>query len=1490
MFDSNDPRLTAYVLGELDDASRVELEAELAGSPELRRGVEEIRQAAQLLRETLHGEPAASLTEGQRQAIRDASRREAAAEVAVPSAVSGSSASTNILGDAPDSSISAPTASNAPWLRTVAAIAALLLVGVAGVAGWRIWSDRDSLDGEGVVAMNSDSSAPAHQSAPPQPTTPWGELASPETATAPESGASPHRRLSRDAGETASERRLEKLDAEMPLTDDQNLPASSESGLARDFDAAGRGAVRKWYGSEVPRADDFFAQGNVAAGLGGAAPPGGSGAFGAEPPRNLDESAGRGEAGGGFAGRRRSGLALGPGSGNEGEPARVASNFENSDGDGVDMEFSDFAPPASNTPATRAAQPPGPRGIAARSMLPPPAAEPAPVVNDAIPADAVSPPDAPSASETASPRPVAAAQDLAPVPAPAQRPAAAPESELRLADVRATTEDLEERLSRRRSPLVAKKPEDAPGDGTSGLGQVEQTVRESSEGGERGEQAQQGGQQQGQQADRQKAGENAEGLRKSEVAGDKDAAKQSDKKQGGNQARTWRRVKAVPNASRLMIGDRDELPLQGMQANVTIDGFRARVLLDLYFYNDRGQQLEGEFKLRLPNEGSLYYFAFGESSFEYRPMVDQLATRGFLTPELIRASGTGPEEILRARSETWTKVKEARIVPREKAAHAYSETVRRRVDPALVEWSGAGVFNSRVFPLMPGKLHRVVVGYDVNLTQDGDALTHALDLPEDLSQVHVDVNVAAVPGAEAQVTPAARPFLASGRAYYHLEGPWSEPLRVRITSPETLVLHGKDSQENRFFATRVAPQLDPQEAGAGSPHAVFLVDTSLSANPDKFNVWLKLLEATLTKNRDTMRQFAVLFFNVESHWWKEKYVANNQENVQDLLNYCNTLALEGATDLRQALAEATSPTWDEDHKPASQPDLFLLSDGAVTWGEQNLHMLAQTLRSGTGGTLFAFQTGLSGTAVGVLEHLARESGGAVFSVAHEQEVDTAATAHRQRPWRLIDVAVPGGNDLLVAGRPKSIYPGQSLLLVGRGQPGNEVVLRVGRGDEEETIRIALGEAVESEAVARLYGQVAVGQLEDLGTAVEDVAVAYARHFRVTGQTCSLLMLESDADYQRFNIRPEDDAFVVKSSAASEVVANKLDELGDSLTDPKKAFEQWLAKMENAPGVRFRLSTAMKLAFERLPATAIDVEPSRLVCKSRSRDDLTKKFFQQLEAGQFDYDAISAEAARRLEAQGPADALKAISNLIENSPGDPVLARDVAFSAMEWGLGGQAYWLLRRVADSRPYEPQIYQALAQCAAEMGNADLAIVYYEVALGGQWHERYQDVHRVAGVEYLHLLRRIDRGDLSSHLADYAKARLDSLVNKFEVDQADLVITLMWNTDRTDVDLHVLEPSGEECFYKNRNTRAGGEITRDVTEGYGPEMYVMKNAPHGKYVVRANYYGSDANRTQARTKVYVTVFEDFGGRKERVLRKTVALSRDKELRDVAEVFIEKQ
>jgi len=968
------------------------------------------------------------------------------------------------------------------------------------------------------------------------------------------------------------------------------------------------------------------------------------------------------------------------------------------------------------------------------------------------------------------------------------------------------------------------------------------------------------------------------------------AKRQLAKRKNEAKKSTWVRSQATPNASQLMIGDHDGLPLEGMQVNVLVDGFRARVLLDLYYFNNRGNRLEGNFKLRLPNEASLYYFAFGQSAYEYRPMVDQLASKGFLSGDLIRAASLNPSGILKSRAGSWTDVKEARVVPREKAAHAYNETVRRRVDPALVEWSGAGVFNARVFPLMPNKLHRVVVGYDVNLQQVGDDLVYALDLPADQGECVVDLNVSALPGVTAEVTPGARPFMSGGRAYYNFKDPANQAINVRFKNAGAMLLTGADEGAGEFFVSRLTPSLPDDETTASSSRAVFLVDTSLSSRPEKFNVWLDMLRAVLTENRDSIEEFAVLFFNIESHWWQDGYRKNDAATVDQLLADCHALSLEGATDVRQALQKAVAPEWAgvsaKDNLP--RPDLFLLSDGAVTWGEMNVHRLGQTLREANSGPLFAYQSGMTGTAVGTLEHLARETGGAVFSVIDQSEVQQVARAHRQRPWQLIDVALPGGSDVLVAGRPKFIYPGQSLLVAGRGRPDAEATLRIQRGDQQRVVEVNIDRSLDSALAPRVYGQVSVGQLEDLGSQVEDVAIAYSRHFRVTGQTCSLLMLESEADYQRFNIKPEEDALLVRTTSSSELIAAKLDELTERLGDPKAALTDWLDKLERTPGLHFKTPTALRFAIDRLPAEAFEIDAAPLVGSRAGKADTPSEFAQLLESGKLDYDAVTRRAAARLDQDGAADALRTLSSLIENNPGDPVLTRDVAFSALEWGLGGQAYHLLKRVADLRPFEPQTYQAMSLCLAKTGNADLAMVYYEIALNATWHNRYLDVKKIVGVEYVDLLRRIERDDVPSFAREYAVARLESMRRRASVDKADLVITMMWNTDRTDVDLHVIEPTGEECYYEHPRTKLGGRVTRDVTQGFGPEMYTLPEAKAGEYRVLANYFGSDANRTNVRSKVYVTIYRNYGDPKRQfVEKKTVTLSDQKEKRELATVNI---
>ena len=942
---------------------------------------------------------------------------------------------------------------------------------------------------------------------------------------------------------------------------------------------------------------------------------------------------------------------------------------------------------------------------------------------------------------------------------------------------------------------------------------------------------------------------------------------------------TWKRSQLVPNTSRLMVGDREELALRGMQTHVTIDGFRARVVTDYLFANHLGRPLEGTFQLRLPEEASPYFFAFGATRFEARTEWSQ--------PMVIATSDAGatalPSQIMAERQESWLAPKEARMVPREKAAHAYGDVVRQRVDPALVEWAGAGVFNARVFPIAPGVLHRIVVGYDVDLVRIGEALEYRLDLPEKVPAT-VDVSVAALANVAITAAPAGAARASAGRKQLHFADPQERTIKVRLDGVRAPTIAGADPAVGEFFAAQVAPQLPADAAVRTGDAAVFLVDTSLSSNPDRFNVWLKLLRAVLEQNRDSLRRFDVLFFGVDAHWYGNGYVENTPENVEALLAFANTLGLEGATDLGAALAEAARPAWLTATAAPARHDVFLLSDGAATWGEGNLHAIGRRIAGGIAGPLFAYQTGMAGTDVAALAHLTRETGGALFSVTGEAEVARAATAHRARPWRLVEAKLAGATDLLLAGRPATLFPGQTLLVAGRGAiaPGAELELIVERGGHRAVVKTPLAPPIASPLAARAYGQVATAQLEELETATEPEARAYAMQFRVTGRTCSLLMLESEADYRRYNIVPEDDGRVVRATAAGALVAKTLRETYEQLGDPKQAFLAMLAKLARTPGVAFQPSRAYRDMVQQLPAAAFGVASAPLATRFRTKAHLSPAARERLARHELDYDAVSAAAQAR-RAASPPDALKTLSSLVEQNPGDAVLARDVGYSAMDLGLRPQAYHLFRRVAELRPFEPQTYRAMAQVLAAMGNADLALAYYEIPLSGSWDSRFGDLRKIVELDYLRLLRRIASGGARTSVPAYVQERLQTLSRGLGLPNADVLVTITWNTDNTDVDLHVVEPTGEECSYKNRRTQIGGQLTQDVTRGYGPEMYVLPRAPRGRFNVRAHYYASDRNRASARTKVYVTLFEQWGTVNERVTEKVIALEDGKQWHDIA-------
>jgi hypothetical protein len=76
------------------------------------------------------------------------------------------------------------------------------------------------------------------------------------------------------------------------------------------------------------------------------------------------------------------------------------------------------------------------------------------------------------------------------------------------------------------------------------------------------------------------------------------------------------------------------------------------------------------------------------------------------------------------------------------------------------------------------------------------------------------------------------------------------------------------------------------------------------------------------------------------------------------------------------------------------------------------------------------------------------------------------------------------------------------------------------------------------------------------------------------------------------------------------------------------------------------------------------------------------------------------------------------------------------------------------------------------------------------------------------------------------------------------DVQITLLWQGD-ADLDLHVIDPAGEEIYYMSPTSSSGGQLDRDtipcnedVPQPVENIFWPSGGAPHGAYAVSVHYY----------------------------------------------------
>ena len=241
-------------------------------------------------------------------------------------------------------------------------------------------------------------------------------------------------------------------------------------------------------------------------------------------------------------------------------------------------------------------------------------------------------------------------------------------------------------------------------------------------------------------------------------------------------------------------------------------------------------------------------------------------------------------------------------------------------------------------------------------------------------------------------------------------------------------------------------------------------------------------------------------------------------------------------------------------------------------------------------------------------------------------------------------------------------------------------------------------------------------------------------------------------------------------------------------------------------------------------------------------------------------------------------LRILSNLAELRIEDAALLRVFAWRLRQAGDLDRAVVLLRRVARLRAEEPQSFRDLALALAERGQAarnraDLeeALNLYQKVACTPWNRHADSIPIFALEEFNALAAWIDR----QSWPDGARPAIPELARKFRRNlDTDIRIMLAWDADATDIDLHVVEPGGEEAFYSHNRTTRGGLVSRDITDGYGPEEYLIRAAPGGTYAIQAKYYGSRQQTVVGAATVTATVFTDWGRPGEQ--RQTLALRLD--------------
>jgi TonB-dependent SusC/RagA subfamily outer membrane receptor len=291
-------------------------------------------------------------------------------------------------------------------------------------------------------------------------------------------------------------------------------------------------------------------------------------------------------------------------------------------------------------------------------------------------------------------------------------------------------------------------------------------------------------------------------------------------------------------------------------------------------------------------------------------------------------------------------------------------------------------------------------------------------------------------------------------------------------------------------------------------------------------------------------------------------------------------------------------------------------------------------------------------------------------------------------------------------------------------------------------------------------------------------------------------------------------------------------------------------------------------------------PDRLYLKALTAAPKEKQYdlYFELRNGQERNPSFYFDVAHFFYNQGDIKkALQVISTIADLGLENHQLYKTLTYTLYQWKDFDDALFTARQIAKWRAHEPQSLRDYALALEDAGKYqeafDQLIKALEVNYYGEMSGQYQ------GVEDIILM------DVNCLTMEHKGLKTGKLDKKYlEKMPVDIRIIMNWNLMDVDLDLHIIEPNGEECYYAHKSTQAGARFSKDFTQGYGPEQYLIRNAIKGKYQIKTNYFGERELTESGPATVMVEIYTTRAGKTTKTL-KTIQLGKIKENEILAEI-----